>query len=172
MSPRAISAALMGYSSTQKGYKLYDLHARSFLDFVTTKKSNCAYPLSSYVYYEHLTPSYKAALNSYSSIVEPYSYKEAATDPKWIEAIKLEIAALEENNTWSIVDLPKGKTPIGCKWVFKIKYKSSGGVERYKERLVAKDYNQQEGLDYKETFSPIAKMVIVRSVVIVSASRY
>nr|XP_016439991.1 PREDICTED: uncharacterized protein LOC107765806 [Nicotiana tabacum] len=199
MSPRAIPAALMGYSSTQKGYKLYDLHAKSFFvsrnvvfredlfpfrhftpstlplfpllestsdpprnilntthnntitsqtiqedlatenpttlnpstntdhslhpvtpnitvtntssissipitepqqsetlrkfsrivkqplwmqDFVTTKKSNCAYPLSSYICYEHLTPPYKTALNSYSSIVEPASYKEAGADPK------------------------------------------------------------------------------------------
>lgn len=51
-------------------------------DFVITKKSNCAYPLSSYICYEYLTPSYKVALNSYSSIVEPSSYKEAAVDPK------------------------------------------------------------------------------------------
>lgn len=62
--------------------------------------------------------------------------------------MQAEISALEENNTWSIVDLPQGKVPIGCKWVFKVKYKSNGEVERYKARLVAKVYSQQEGLDY------------------------
>nr|XP_009792974.1 PREDICTED: uncharacterized protein LOC104239923 [Nicotiana sylvestris] len=112
------------------------------------------------------------ALNSYSSIVEPSSYKEAVADPKWVEVMKLEIASLEENNTWSIVDLPKGKTLIGCKWVFKVKYKLSGEVKRYQARLVAKGYSQQAGLDYKETFSPVAKMVTIRSVVAVAASRH
>lgn len=75
----------------------------------------------------------------------------------------LEIVSLEENNTWSIVDLPPNKTPIGCKWIFKIKYKASGEVEKFKARLVAKRYSQKEGVDYFETFSPVAKMVTVRS---------
>uniref|UniRef100_A0A0V0GQA1 Putative ovule protein n=1 Tax=Solanum chacoense TaxID=4108 RepID=A0A0V0GQA1_SOLCH len=84
--------------------------------------------------------------------------------------MKLEIAALEDNHTWSIVDLPAGKTPIGCKWIYKVKYKASGEVERYKARLVAKGYSQQVGLDYSETFSPVAKMVTVRSLIALAAS--
>ncbi|XP_070013643.1 uncharacterized protein [Nicotiana sylvestris] len=70
----------------------------------------------------------------------------------------------------SLVDLPQGKVPIGCKWVFKVKYKSNGEVVRYKARLLAKCYSQQEGLDYTETFSPMAKMVTVRAVVALAAA--
>lgn len=59
---------------------------------------------------------------------EPTTYAQESTDPKWTEAMQAEIAALEENQTWSIVDLPPHKDPIDCKWVFKIEYKSIGEV--------------------------------------------
>ena len=88
-----------------------------------------------------------------STVCEPTSFKEAVKDPRWIETMQSEIKALEENSTWSVVDLPPGKKAIGCKWVYKIKYKATGEIERFKARLVAKVYNQKEGLDYQETFS-------------------
>ena len=106
----------------------------------------------------------------YSSITEPGSFQQASKDPDWVHAMKLEIAALESNQTWSIVDLPSGKIPIGCRWIYKVKYKASGEVERYKARLVAKGYSQQAGMDYFETFSPVAKMVTVRSLIALAAS--
>ena len=74
-----------------------------------------------------------------------------------------EIAALESNHTWTPTPLPPNKKVIGCKWVYKVKYKSNGSIERYKARLVAKGFTQHEGLDFTETFSPMAKMATVKT---------
>ena len=69
-----------------------------------------------------------------------------------------EMKVLNKNQTWKIVDLLKGKKIVECKWVFIIKYKTNGTLERYKTRLVAKDYAQTYGVNYQETFALVAKM--------------
>ena len=83
-------------------------------------------------------------------------------DPNWKEAINAEIHALNKNGTWDITDLPKGKRPVGCKWIFNVKYNANGSIDRYKARLVAKGYTQTYGIDYQETFAPVAKLNTVR----------
>ncbi|XP_015068864.1 uncharacterized protein LOC107013473 [Solanum pennellii] len=131
--------------------------------------NNCTYLLSDVLSYLGLSSKYQAYIAKMSTVCEPTSFKEAVKDPRWIEAMQSEIKALEEKSTWSIVDLPPGKKAIGCKWVYKIKYKATGEIERFKARLVAKGYNQKEGLDYQETFSPVVKMVAVRTVIAIAA---
>ncbi|GKA67384.1 ribonuclease H-like domain-containing protein [Tanacetum coccineum] len=81
-----------------------------------------------------------------------------------------EIEALNENHTWEITDLPPNRKAIGNKWIYKIKYKSSGDIDRYKARLVVKGFNKKEGIDFDETFSPVVKMSTVRCVVALSVT--
>ncbi|GJR51284.1 retrovirus-related pol polyprotein from transposon TNT 1-94 [Tanacetum coccineum] len=91
---------------------------------------------------------------------EPTYFSQA--DPNWRDTMHKEIDALEKNGTWVLEDLPHGKKAIGCKWVYKIKYHSDGTIERYNARLVILGNNQVAGIDYNETFAPVAKMVSVR----------
>ena len=121
-----------------------------------------SHPLSRYLSYTQFSPPHRAFNVIISSLLEPKSFKQAAQNPKWCDAMAAEIRALETNKTWTLVDLPPEKNAIGCKWVYKIKYKSDGTVERYKARLVAKGYSQMEGLDFHETFAPVAKLVTVK----------
>jgi hypothetical protein len=76
-----------------------------------------------------------------------------------------EMATLDANATWELVALPKDKKVIGCKWVYKVKHNADGSVCKYKIRLVAKGYAQTYGLYYRETYSPVAKMTIVRAII-------
>lgn len=79
--------------------------------------------------------------------------------------------ALEKNKTWELIDLPKGKKLMGCKWVFTVKYKSDGSMERYKARLVAKGYTQSYGINYQEIFAPVVKMNVVRVLISLVANQ-
>ncbi|KAL0404518.1 UNVERIFIED_CONTAM: Retrovirus-related Pol polyprotein from transposon RE2 [Sesamum radiatum] len=102
---------------------------------------------------------------------EPRSYKEGAASNEWREAMNDELKALERNQTWEVTTLPPGKRAIGCKWVFRLKLKDDRTIDRYKARLIAKVYTQVEGVDYVESFSPIAKIVTVRILLVVAAAQ-
>jgi histone deacetylase 1/2 len=82
-----------------------------------------------------------------------------------------EYNALIENKTWHLVPPSKNKNLIDCKWVYRIKKKADGSVDRYKDRLVAKGFKQRYGIDYEDTFSPVVKIATIRIVLSLSVSR-
>ena len=81
--------------------------------------------------------------------------------------MKEELDALHKTRTWDLVDLPSGKSAIGCKWVYKIKTRSDGIVDSYKARLGAQGFTQEYGIDYEETFAPVARLSSVKTLIAV-----
>jgi hypothetical protein len=147
-------------------------HVPSYLsDYVcnqTRSSTNCSskgslYPISEYHSLSQLSQTHHAYTTSVTHTLEPQSYSEACKFEYWQQAMSAEIEALTKTRTWIMVDLPPQAKPIGSKWVYKVKYKADGTIERHKARLVAKGYTQVEGLDFFDTFSPVAKLTTVRT---------
>jgi histone deacetylase 1/2 len=108
---------------------------------------------------------------SFCSTGEPSTTGEAFSDSRWKAAMDEEYDALIKNKTGHLVPSSHGQNVIDCKWVYKVKRKADGTVDHYKARLVAKDFKQQYGIDYEETFSSIVKSVTIRVVISLAVSR-
>ncbi|KAJ4805895.1 Pol [Rhynchospora pubera] len=108
---------------------------------------------------------------AFVSQLEPKSFKEANVDPNWIVAMQEELNQFERNQVWELVPLPKGKQVIGTKWVFRNKLSEDGIVVRNKARLVAQGFKQQEGIDFEETFAPVARLESIRMLLAFAANK-
>lgn len=116
-------------------------------------------------------PNYATFAYAFMSC-DPSTFKQAVRSESvdlWKGAMKEEFDSLQANRTWQLVELPPGKTPIKCKWVYKTKRDTHGKVIRHKARLVAKGYTQVEGVDYHETFSPVVRFSTIRYLMAIAA---
>ncbi|RVW15636.1 Copia protein [Vitis vinifera] len=129
------------------------------------------YPLANYVSYHCYKPAHCSSISQISQVTKPRNYSEVVVHPEWQEAMRFKLQALQANGTWTLTSLPTGKTLIGCRWVHKIEHRSDESIEIYKARLVAKGFTQLEGVDYQDTFSPIAKIITVRCLLALATAR-
>ena len=106
-----------------------------------------------------------------STISIPSCYRQAMEHECWQIAMQAELQALEENHTWDIVPCPPTIKPIGSKWVFSVKLRSDGSLDRYKARLVAQGNKQKCRVDYEKTFASVAKMTTVRTILAIATSQ-
>ncbi|XP_068475059.1 uncharacterized mitochondrial protein AtMg00820-like [Phaseolus vulgaris] len=102
---------------------------------------------------------------------EPVRLADTIQHPKWQGDMNEELMVSEKNNTWQLTDLLKGHKAIDVKWMYKIKVKANGEIDKYKARLVAKGFEQREGYDYEEIFSLVAQMETMRLTIALAAQR-
>ena len=105
------------------------------------------------------------------AILEPGSFEEASKQEVWVKTMEEEIQMIEKNNTWELVNRPHGKDIIGVKWVYKTKLNPDGTIQKHKVRLVAKGYSQQPGIDYNETFAPVARLDTIRALIALASQK-
>ena len=104
-------------------------------------------------------------------VLEPADFEETAQDSKWIAAMEEELSMIEKNQTWVLVDRPTHKNSIGVKWIFRTKLNADGSINKHKARLVVKGYAQQFGVDFSETFAPVARLDTIKMVLAFAAQK-
>jgi len=134
------------------------------------KSTQVKYPIQIFTYDGFVAHHYAYMVRVIQE-VELICFKQAIRNPKWDNAMDEKMAALDANAIWELVILPKDKKTIGCKWVYKIKHNANGYVSRYKTRLVAKGYAQTYGIDYEETYNPVAKMTTIKAIIAMAATK-
>jgi hypothetical protein len=134
-------------------------------------KAKAKYPINNFVSTHKLSESLALTVNQLSTVSIPSSVQEALADPNWKKAMNEEMGALQRNHTWDLTPLSKGKKVVGCRWVYTVKLMPEGTIDRYKARLVAKGYTQKYGVDYEETFAPVAKINTIRILMSLAANR-
>jgi hypothetical protein len=102
---------------------------------------------------------------------DPENYDVASKQEVWVKAMQDEIKMIEHNNTWELVDCQHGKDIIGVKWAYKTKLHPDGLIQKHRARLFVKGYSQQPGVDYIETFDPVARVDTIRALIALAAQK-
>lgn len=121
---------------------LHDYVCSSSSSHKEPSPSGSLYPIASFHSFDHLSPSQRTFSMSITKCIEPRTYYEACQHQCLVKGMKIELDALDTNNTWQLVEKPSHVKSIGSKWVYKVKHKVDGSIERYKDKLVAKGYNE------------------------------
>jgi hypothetical protein len=96
-------------------------------------------------------------------------FEEAIQMKEWVDAMTEEYQSIIKNDVWEIVSRPKSKDVVSSKWLFKIKHAADGSIEKYKARFFAQGFSQKEGIDYEETFAPVARYTLIRTIIALAA---
>lgn len=128
-------------------------------------KSCTKYPMYSFLSRSNLSSEFRAFTANLDTVTM------AMEIPEWKTDVMKEMRSFEKNNTWELVAFPKGHKTVGCKWVFALKYKSDGSLHKYKAKLVAKWFTQTYGIDYSETFSPVAELNTIKALLSVAVNK-
>jgi hypothetical protein len=107
--------------------------------------------------------------NCNMALIEPAGYKEAVANQHWMAAMKEELMMIEKNQTWILVNIFAHKKAIGVKWVYRTKFNADGSINKHKARLVVKGYAQMFGVDFSETFAPVARLDTIRMLLALAA---
>ncbi|KAG8479167.1 hypothetical protein CXB51_029021 [Gossypium anomalum] len=199
LSKRAIPGILARYSMVKKGYRILDpltnkIHVSR--DVIFDEKGcwnwekNEPEAVSEKLMADHTEPNQvslemdvddmpvrgtrplaKIYERAQVAIVEPCSFEEAEADKGWKQAMVDEIAMIEKNQTWELVPRPAKRKVIGVKWVYRAKQNADGSLKKLKARLVVKGFSQKYGLDYLETFAPVAKLDTIGLLVALAAQK-
>ena len=133
--------------------------------------SGTPFPIAHYLNCANYYVKYRNFIATIVDTTDPRSFKEDMKDSTWQASMQDKIRALEENGTWTLEELPPGKCALGAQWVYRTKYLSDGLVERLKSRLVVLGNHQEAGVDFTDTFAPVAKMTTVRTFLAIAASK-
>ena len=116
-----------------------------------------------------IKPQKYSGLMSLLINAKPSTYKEVASQQVWVDAMIKEYSSIMKNDVWNVVPRSTGKSVVTSRWLYKIKHAVDGSIEKYKARFVARGFTQKEGIDYDETFAPVARYTTIRTIISLAA---
>ncbi|EOY03397.1 Cysteine-rich RLK (RECEPTOR-like protein kinase) 8 [Theobroma cacao] len=178
LQPKAQIRVLIRYSLKSKAYRIFQqsqaADSNEFIDVSNYQHTDSQILVDDETVDEAPIRGVRFIQNIYKrchmAITKPNSYEDDAVHEHWVTAMKEELNMIVKNKTWSLVDRPKDRQVIGVKWDFKRKLNLDGTLNKYKARLVMKGYSQIPGIDFQETFAPVARLDTIRLLIALAAA--